>query len=210
MKSEYVDFGSEIWKQLTTTPLGSLTKRELELVLLRSAIQAGLLVPRPEMLAAACNIPLTRAHAYLTDLALRQQPLTDPEGVRRLVALLSDSEVIRDESYFSITLHDAALRIWLERKMVILHLNAGDSLRRDHVRLTLAGLVKLIGESDGIVAPLEALNKLPKELQAAEWVKAAKKSWKKSMGWADAMSVLGNTAAVAQTVIPILFRSFGA
>lgn len=210
MSSALENFGSNVWQQLTTSPLGSLTKREMELTLLREAIQSGVLEPRPEMLAAVFRIPLTRAHGYLTDLALRQPPLADVEGVKRLVALLGDSEVVRDESHFSIPLHDAALRIWLERKMAMLRLNAGETLRRDHIKLTPAGLAKLIGASEGILAPYEALKKLPRELQAAEWVNAAKKSWKRGMGWPEAMSVLGNTASVAQMVIPILFRSFSA
>lgn len=210
MKDSLDSFGREIWKQMTALPLGSLTKREMELTLLRAAIQSGVLEPRPEKLAAVCSIPLIRAHGYLTDLALRQPALSDLDGIMRLVSLLSDSEVVRDESHFSIPLHDAALRIWLERKMANLRLNAGDTLRRDHVKLTPAGLVKLIGASEGILAPIQALNTLPKELQAAEWVSAAKKTWKKGMGWSEAMSLLGNTASVSQTVIPVLLRSLGA
>lgn len=207
MSAELENFGGEIWKQITTSPLGSLTKRELELTLLRAAIQYGLIEPRPETLAAVCSIPLTRAHGYLTDLALRQAPLTDQDGVERLASLLKDSEVVRDDSHLSIPLHDAALRIWLERKMAILHLNAGDTLRRDHVKLTPSGLAKLIGASHGVASPYEALNKLPKELQAVEWVKTAKKTWKKGMGWVEAMGILGNTATVSQTVLSPLLRS---
>lgn len=210
MSAELENFGGEIWKQITTSPLGSLTKRELELTLLRAAIQSGLVEPRPETLAAVCSIPLTKAHGYLTDLALRQAPLTDQDAVERLATLLKDSEVLRDDSHLTIPLHDAALRIWLERKMAILHLNAGDTLRRDHVKLTPSGLAKLIGASNGVASPYEALNKLPKELQTVEWVKTAKKSWKKGMGWVEAMGILGNTASVAQSVIPPLFRSLGA
>jgi hypothetical protein len=203
-------FGSKIWNQLSATPLGTLTKREMELTLLREAIQAGLLESRPEILAAVCRIPLTRAHGYLTDLALRQPPIADLDGIKQIVALLRDTEVVRDESHFSVPLHDAALRIWLERKMTILRLNAGETLRRDHVKLTPAGLAKLIGTSADILPPYEALKKLPKELQAAEWVNTAKKSWNKSTSWSEAMSVLGNTTTVAQAVIPALFRSLGA
>lgn len=182
MSVEIANFGSEIWKQMTSLPPGSLTKREMELALLRAAIQSGLIQSRPEALAAVCRIPLTRAHGYLTDLALRQPPLYDLGGIARLMVLLNDAEVGRNASHLSVPLHDAALRTWLERKMAILHLKVGDTLRRDHVKLTPAGLAKLIGASEGIVAPYEALNKLPKELQTAEWVKTAKKSWKKGIG----------------------------
>lgn len=210
MGAEVEKFGEEVWNQMTSSPLGSLTKRELELVLLRAATRSGLLQARPEMLAAMCSIPLTRAHGYLTDLALRQPPLTDLQGIKRLVALLNGAEVVKDESHLSVPLHDAALRIWLERKMAMLHLNAGDTLRRDHVKLTPAGLAKLIGASEGIMAPIDALNKLPKELQSQEWVRTAKKSWTKGMGWAEAMSILDSTASIAQTMIPALLRSFDA
>ena len=195
-------FGDQVWSMLTAQPLGSLTKRELELTLLRAAVDSGLLEARADELAETCNIPITRAYGYLTDLALRKPAMTDIEGVKALVGLLKDSEVVHNESYFSIPLHDAALRIWLDRKMTRLRLNSGDTLRRDHVKLTPAGLAKIIGAADGIVAPCDALKRLPPELKDAEWVKAAKKSWKKGMGWSEAMGLLGNTATIGQAVLP--------
>jgi hypothetical protein len=206
----YAIFGDHVWSKLTAQPLGSLTKRELELTLLRAAMDSGLLEGRAEELAETCHIPITRAHSYLTDLALRRPAVSDIEGVKALINLLEDSEVIRDESYFSIPLHDAALRIWLERKMARLHLNSGDTLRRDHVKLTPAGLAKILGASEGIGDPYAALKRLPPELQDADWVKAAKKSWKKGMTWSEAMGILGNTATVAQQVIPTLLLTLSA
>lgn len=210
MSDKLQTFGDEVWSKLTAQPLGSLTKREMELTLLRAAIQAGLLEARADKVASVCSIPLAKAHGYLTDLALRQSQLNDQEAISRLVKLLGGAEVVLNEPYVAIPLYDAALRIWLERKMATLYLNAGDTLRRDHVKLTTAGLAKLIGASEGIVSPIEALHALPKELRSAEWVKKAGSSWKKGMSWVDAMSVLGNTAAIAQTVIPALMRSFSA
>lgn len=195
-------FGNQVWSKLTAQPLGSLTKRELELILLRAAVDSGLLDDRAESLAETCNIPITRAHGYLTDLALRQPAMTDMEGVKALVGLLIDSEVVHIESHFSIPLYDAVLRIWLERKMMRLRLNSGDTLRRDHVKLTPAGLAKIVGAAEGIVAPFEALKRLPPDLKDAEWLKAAKKSWNKDMNWSEAMELLGNTATIGQTVLP--------
>jgi hypothetical protein len=146
----------------------------------------------------------------LTDLALRQEPLTDRDAIEQLVQLLARAEVIKDETHFSVPLHDAAVRIWLERKMATLALNSGDTLGRDHVKLTPAGLAKLIASSDGLLTPFEAIKKLPKSLQKAEWVVAANKSWKKGMTWVDAMSVLGNTATIAQAILPAVLVSLGA
>lgn len=193
-------FGEQVWSKLTAQPLGSLTKRELELILLRAAVDATLLEERAENLAETCNIPITRAHGYLTDLALRQPAMTDTAAIAALVGLLKNSEVVRDESHFSIPLHDAALRIWLERKMTRLRLNSGDTLRRDHVKLTPAGLAKIIGAVEGIVAPYDALKRLPPELKDADWAKQAKQSWEKGMTWSEAMGLLGNTATLGQAV----------
>lgn len=205
MKVPATLFGEHVWSKLIAQPLGSLTKRELELILLRGAVDSGFLDPRADSLAETCNIPITRAHGYLQDLALRQPAMTDTNGITALVGLLRDSEVVPDQSHFSIPLQDAALRIWLERRMVSLRLNAGDVLRRDHVKLTPVGLAKIMGAADGIVSPFEALKRLPPELRDIEWVKCAKQSWRKGMGWKEAMEVLGNAATIWQAVLPALF-----
>ena len=157
-------------------PMGSLTKREIEMTFLRGAIESGLLKPHPEVLAIELSMSMTRAHGFLNDLALRQPQLPDLDAVKQLVVLLKNSEVVRSDSHLLIPLHDVALRIWLERKMTILRLNSGETMRRDIVKLTPAGLVKLIGSTEGILAPYEALNKLPKDLSSADWVKEAKNS----------------------------------
>jgi len=203
-KSAYANFGEAVWKKLCAQPLGSLTKRELELSLLGAAVESNLLEARAENVAATCHIPIARAHGYLTDLALREPPLSDFDAVKALVALLKDSEIVRDDKHFSIPLHDAALRLWLERKMASLMLNSGDTLRRDHVKLTPNALAKIIGASEGIISPCDAIKKLPSDLHDTEWVKEARKSWKKGMGWSEALGFLSNTASLSQSVIPIL------
>ena len=197
-------FGNSVWLKLTAQPFGSCTKRELELTILGAAVDSGLLGARAENFAEHLNIPITRAHAYLTDLALRRPAINNKEGVMALINLLKDSEVVHEEAYFSIPLHDAALRIWLERKMARLSLNSGDTLRRDHVKLTPVGLAKIIDAADGIVSPFESLKLLPSDLKDADWVKAARKSWRSSTGWKEALGLLGNTATIAQAIFPAL------
>lgn len=107
MTSSSTLFVEKVWSKLIAQPLGSLTKRELKLILLLAAVDSGLLNARDESVAETFNIPITRAPGYLTDL----------EIVTALVSLLKDTEVVRDDSHISIPLHDAPLRIWLERKM---------------------------------------------------------------------------------------------
>ena len=137
-RGSWEDFGKAVWMSLLAQPLGSLTKRELELRLLRAAVDSGVIDPHPRSVAEACNIPISRAHAYLTDLALRKPPMSDLDAVKALAQALKGSEVLREDSHLSIPLNDAALRICLERKMALLRLNAGDALRRDQVKLTPA------------------------------------------------------------------------
>jgi len=100
IKNSYEKFGDAIWEKLRAHPLGSLTKRELELSLLRAAADADLIELRAENLASTCHMPISRAHGYLTDLALREAPLEDPDAVKALVGLLKDSDVVRDDAHF--------------------------------------------------------------------------------------------------------------
>jgi hypothetical protein len=81
---------------------------------------------------------------YLTGPAPRESPLTDVAAIKTLVDSLKESEVVRGDAHLSIPTHDAALKIWFERKMVLLRLNAGDVLRRHYVRLTPSGRTKII------------------------------------------------------------------
>ena len=190
MTAPLESFGNSVCLKLFAQPFVSSTKRELELTILGAAVDSGLLGARAENFAEHLNIPIIRARSYLADLALRQLAINNKEGVMTLINLLMDTEVVHDESYFSIPLHDAALRIWLERKMARLRLNSGDTLRRDHVKLTPVGLAKIIDAADGVVSPLESLNLLPSDLKDADWVKAATKSWRSSMGWIEALGVV--------------------
>lgn len=89
--------------------------------------------------------------------------------------------------------------------MARLRLNSGDMLRRDHVKLTPVGLARVIGAADGLVSPFDALKRLPTELKDADWVKTAKKSWRRGMGWKEALGLLGDSATVGQAVLPALF-----
>ena len=42
MTSSSTLFGEKVWSKLIAQPLGSLTKRELELILLRAAVDSGI------------------------------------------------------------------------------------------------------------------------------------------------------------------------
>ena len=43
MKNKYEKFGNILWQSLTSVPFGSISKRELEILLLQSAISSNLI-----------------------------------------------------------------------------------------------------------------------------------------------------------------------
>ena len=55
-------FSEQVWLALSDRPLGSLTKRELELMLITAAIDSGLVEPAPAQLAQVFRLGLTKSH----------------------------------------------------------------------------------------------------------------------------------------------------
>lgn len=204
MKIAHAKFGERVWKTLRDQPLGSLTKRELELQLMQAAIDAGLLVNEPSGLAIELSLSLSRANGYLNDLSLRRRPISDEAAIQWLLSSLRGCEVVAGESHLSIPIADANLRIWLERKLCKLKLNPSESLRRDLIKLTPSGLIRLIGNSEGILSPFEALNSLPADMAKLPWVISANSKWKRTTTWRDTLSVLSDTTTIAGALPALL------
>ena len=200
----HAKFGESVWKALRDQPLGSLTKRELELQLMQAAIDAGLLANEPSELAVELSLSLSRANGYLNDLSLRRPPISDEVAIRGLLSSLRGCEVVVGESHLCIPVADASLRIWLERKVCKLRLNPSESLRRDLLKLTPSGLIRLIGNSEGILSPFEALNSLPADVTKLPWVTSAKGKWGRTTTWRDTLSVLGDTTTIAGALPTLL------
>lgn len=196
-------FGEQLWAALCERPLGSLTKRELELLLLQSAIAAGILKPVPWQVAQKCRLSLTKAHSYLTDLALRLPELEDIEGVTRLIAALQNSEVTPDENHLAIPLNDASLRIWIERKLSTHNLQPGESIRRELVKITPAALYKILDDTNGLQKPYIALELLSHQFKEESWHASAKEHWKPETPWSDALNNTAIDGLIA--IIPKLF-----
>jgi hypothetical protein len=196
-------FGEQVWAALCEHPLGSLTKRELELLLLQSAIATGILQPVPWQVAQKCRLSLTKAHSYLTDLALRLPELEDFEGVTRLIAALQHAEVTQDENHLAIPLNDASLRIWTERKLSTHSLHPGESIRRELVKITPAALYRILDDTHGLQKPYKALDSLSRQFKEESWYASAKAHWKPETPWADALKNI--TIDVLREIIPKLF-----
>ncbi len=199
----YAQFGEHIWSALLDHPLGSLTKRELELILVRGAIDSGLIEPVPARLAQAFRLGLAKSHGYLTDLALRLPALKDVEGVNLLAMALGQAEVTPDGNHLAIPVNDARLRIWLERNLSTHHLQQGESLRRELIKLTPAALYKILDSAQGLGKPYLAINALSKRFGKAPWFVAAKEHWKPETPWLDAFKDL-SISSLASTIPPML------
>jgi hypothetical protein len=195
-------FGEQVWTALCERPLGSLTKRELELLLLRSAIATDLLQPVPWQVAQKCRLSLAKAHGYLTDLALRLPELDDVEGVTRLMTALRHSEVTPDGNHLALPLNDASLRIWIERKLSTHSLHPGESIRRELVKMTPVALCRILDASNGLQKPYAALDALSKQFKKEPWFISAKEQWEPATPWGDALKNVG--IGSLGTVIPKL------
>lgn len=190
----FYQFGETIWNSLKNRPFGTLTKRELELLFIQSAIDSGLIEATPFHIATDLNLTVSRANNYLNDIALRKPQLSDSQGVHDLLHQLRKCEVLPDDRHLSIPLGDAALRIWLERKLSLHQLHHGESLRQDLIKITPIGLLKILDDSKGVRKPAEALNFLPTDIYECDWVIHAKSHWKQDTQWKDIFTMIDSTA----------------
>lgn len=141
-------------------PLGSLNKRELELLFLGVLIEDGHLPSQAAPLARKARITLTKAHAYLTDLALRQPVMSDEVALNQLLGLLKMAEVVQDGAALQFTVQDAALRLWIENGLAQAHLLQGESLRRDVIKLSGRALAALLSGHPRLPMPALAVRQL--------------------------------------------------
>jgi len=206
-------FGSSLWGKLQIYPLGSLTKRELELAILDAADRAGLIDPSPHALAASMRLTLNKANGYLTDLALRRPPLTDAEGRLRLAMLLESAEVLPDQRHLSFPLHDPALKLWLDRKLASAQRHHGDGIRSNIAKLSPATLLALVADADeALAAPHAVFKRLQEQLGPQPWITEASKQITTKTTWdqvKDAVqtgNMLINLAHGVSGIYGILFQ----
>jgi len=205
------NFGKSIWDSIRLVPLGSLSKRELEILIMKSAIDASLIENHPTFIAEQFKLSLTKANGYLTDISLRNPIFEDNVAVVEIFKLIPINEILTDDSHFSIPVNNASLRIWLERKMVLIGLNPGESLRKDLIKITPAGLCRILDKSKGIISPKEAIDRLSDDFQNEKWFEEAQKIWKPETNWKDALSTSNEIISMANffsTILPLSIKLF--
>lgn len=163
------DFGRIVWTALANAPFGSLSKRELELLLLKAAIDAGAVSPTPAALASAFRMTLARAQSYLTDIALREEPYDDGSALVLLLESLRAGEAVVSDRHMSFPISDQRLRIWLERKMSEQGLHPGDMVSRATARITIPGLLRLLDSNSSFVTPVQAMSRLRDQYGTEDW-----------------------------------------
>ncbi len=199
---DYHKFGQAFWKKITKKPFGSLTKREIELLILQAAIGSKLIKDNPADIAKKCRLTLTKAHSYLTDLALRTEPLEDKEAVDRLTLLLTKAEVIGSGSMLQMSVHDTQLILWLERNLAEGNLLQGESIRRDIIKISPKALAYLFSKNGHLPPPQEALQQL-KAYSDESWYKEFQESTKQGLSW---MQILDGAAGFTQRVLPLISK----
>ncbi len=119
----------------------------------------------------------------MTDISLRDPILQDKDALLEIMRLLPQHEIITADLHLSIPINNASLRIWLERKIALIGLNPGESFRKDVIKITPAGLYKILDHSEGILSPKEAIYKLSESFKNDIWFKEAKQNWHPTTSW---------------------------
>lgn len=176
-------FAEQFWQFINNRPLGTLTKRELELNIVEASINASIIQANPHAVARLFHVSIAKAHSYLNDIALRQEEMNNQEALVCLKALLNTVEIKTELNFLVIPINNARLRIWLEREMAFLSLNTGESIRRDLIKISPFSLLKLLKGSRQIISPYEALKKLKSDYKNDKWYKEALLYWKKETTW---------------------------
>jgi hypothetical protein len=176
-------FADVFWQTIIGQPLGSLTKRKLELIILDCTVKTSVLDRQPHIVTKIFQISMAKAHAYLNDNAIRESDLSDDEALKTLNSILISVEITNEVNYLILSLNNASFRIWHESKMSDLELNSCESIRRDLVKISPFSLLKLLNGSDRIVSPSESLKMLKAKYGNVEWYKQAINNWKKETTW---------------------------
>ena len=199
-----MNISKDLEAAILAQPFGSLSKRELELLLLKVLIHYGALPSEAPLLAAKTRITLTKAHSYLTDLALRENVLDDNLAVEQLIQTLRSSEVRFETGYIQFTLNNAALRLWIENKLAEHGLIQGETIRRDLIKISSKGLSVIISCSTRLPSPVDSINNIEEQFEDADWFSDFKKQAKPGISWG---ALLGGTSSLISIIQALIGSS---
>jgi len=199
---DFEAFGQAVWEAMHAQPLGSLPKRELELLLLRAALEGGFAEQNAAAVARVFRLTPTRADGYLTDLALRSPPYTDRRAILRLGQELREVEATVESGFISLPARDAGLRLWVERKAAERGLHPGERVNRSLIKLSVPGLFSLLDGADQLLTPKEAWQGLRNRHRGEQWIEDLVKSAGQATGWRDVYehgaAILENSSRVGR------------
>jgi hypothetical protein len=177
-------------------------------MILDCAIKTSVLDSEPHIVARTFHISMSKANTYLNDIALRGPEISNEEALIKLNDLLKSIEITNEANYLVIPINDARLRIWLEREMSALKLNAGETIRRDLIRISPYSLLKLLKETEKILPPLESLKLLKEEFGEDQWYNNAVENWKEETTWENAFKGISiNLASENISTLVSLFKA---
>lgn len=199
----FEEFGRNFWTWASRQPLYSMTKKGWEIAVINEAIQVGLVQDSPAEIARTFRVSVSRAKSYLSELALRQEPISDREALSAFGRHLRESEVkfVDSTGLFIIQLNDLRLVHWAERKLSQLQLQAGESLRADTLKITPLGLANLLESVGDSFSPADALKELRKSFAETPWFFEAQKHVNPARDWKETISLMGDGTAIAREFI---------
>ncbi len=180
-----------------------MTKKDWGLAVINEAIREGLAEDTPAEVASTFRVSVSRAKSYLSELALRQEPLSDKDALSAFGRHLRESEVRLDDStgLFVIELSNLRLVRWAGRKLSRLQLQSGESLRADTLKITALGLPKLLDSVDVSTSPADALRELRGRFAETHWFSEAQKHVTPARNWKETISLIGDGTAIARELM---------
>lgn len=167
MKKPHLDFKNHFF----STPFGTLTKRELELKILQYAISTNIIDTSPYTLAKKLKISMTKSHSYLTDLALREEEISDEEALALFIDMLKSSEVVSGDTYLQCNIQNAKLRIWIELQLAQYRLLQGESIKRDLLKLTPNAVLSILKNHNKLPSNTDIDSYFKNNFKDTDWYK---------------------------------------
>lgn len=186
-------------------PLGSLTKTELEAVIIEALITCGTLSEDPAEFSAQCKVTPEKAWRYLRDYHLRSDQISDTEAKNEIVSIIRAMEPIRDGNYFSLHIKSPRLKIWIDRELMKLDLLQGESFRHSVLKITGLSLCKILYGNGLVKISKDDIKKLAQESSDKTWAENLNKVYKSNgISLSEFLSTCSNSATVLQAMIPLV------
>jgi hypothetical protein len=159
-------------------PLGSLTKSEIEIMILDALICGGELQEDAYQISVKCKVTPEKAWRYLRNYHLRSDPLSERQAKSQIISLIRVAELSRDGNFFALRVTWPKLKVWIDRELMKLNLIQGESFRQDILKISGLSLCNILYGNTIVKMSRKDIDKLANEINDDGWRKHLNKIYK--------------------------------